>query len=57
MDVPAESETVNPEFVSKLLALRPSMLLILENFVILKQDQPNAKEIDVDAYRAEFALD
>ncbi len=31
--------------------------LILENFVILKQDQPNAKEIDVDAYLAEFALD
>ncbi len=31
--------------------------LILENFVILKQEQPNAKEIDVDAYLAEFALD
>ena len=31
--------------------------LILENFVVLKQDQPNAKEIDVDAYLAEFALD
>jgi len=32
-------------------------VLVLENFVILKQDQPNAKEIDVDAYLAEFALD
>jgi len=31
--------------------------LILENVVILKQDQPNAKEIDVDAYLKEFALD
>jgi carbamoyltransferase len=31
--------------------------LILENFVILKRDQPNAKEIDVDAYLKEFALD
>ncbi|HEB89676.1 MAG TPA: hypothetical protein ENI85_08910 [Deltaproteobacteria bacterium] len=31
--------------------------LVLENFVILKQDQPNAKEIDVEAYLAEFALD
>jgi carbamoyltransferase len=31
--------------------------LILESFVVLKQDQPNAKEIDVDAYLAEFALD
>jgi carbamoyltransferase len=31
--------------------------LVLENFVILKTDQPNAKEIDVEAYLAEFALD
>jgi len=32
-------------------------VLVLENFVLLKQEQPNAKEIDVDAYLAEFALD
>lgn len=31
--------------------------LVLENFILLKQDQPNAKEIDVDAYLKEFALD
>lgn len=31
--------------------------LVLENFIILKQDQPNAKEIDVEAYLKEFALD
>ena len=31
--------------------------LVLENFVILKQDQPNAKEIDIEAYLQEFALD
>ena len=31
--------------------------LVLENYIILKQDQPNAKEIDVEAYLAEFALD
>ncbi len=31
--------------------------LVLESFIILKQDQPNAKEIDVEAYLAEFALD
>ncbi|MHA7836863.1 MAG: carbamoyltransferase family protein [bacterium] len=31
--------------------------LVLENVVLLKQDQPNAKEIDIDAYLAEFALD
>jgi len=32
-------------------------VLVLENFVLLKQDQPNAKEIDAEAYLAEFALD
>jgi carbamoyltransferase len=32
-------------------------VLVLENFIILKQDQPNAKEIDIEAYLAEFALD
>jgi carbamoyltransferase len=31
--------------------------LVLESFVLLKQDQPDAKEIDLDAYLAEFALD
>jgi carbamoyltransferase len=31
--------------------------LVLENFIVLKTDQPNAKEIDVEAYLAEFALD
>ncbi len=32
-------------------------VLVLENFVILKADQPDAKEIDIEAYLAEFALD
>ena len=31
--------------------------LVLENFILLKPDQPNAKEIDIEAYLAEFALD
>jgi carbamoyltransferase len=31
--------------------------LVLENVVLLKQDQPQAKEIDLEAYLAEFALD
>ena len=31
--------------------------LVLESFVLLKKDQPEAKEIDVDAYLAEFGLD
>lgn len=32
-------------------------VLVLENFILRKQDQPNAREIDVEAYLAEFALD
>ncbi len=32
-------------------------VLVLENFILRKQDQPNAQEIDAEAYLAEFALD
>jgi len=32
-------------------------VLVLENFVLLKDDQPNAREIDLEAYLTEFALD
>ncbi|MCH7867612.1 MAG: carbamoyltransferase [Myxococcales bacterium] len=31
--------------------------LVLENYVLLKEDQPNAREIDLEAYLTEFALD
>ncbi len=31
--------------------------LVLENFVLLKADQPDAVEIDLDSYLSEFALD
>ena len=31
--------------------------LVLENFILLKADQPEAREIDQAAYLAEFALD
>jgi carbamoyltransferase len=32
-------------------------VLVLENCVLLKEDQPDAREIDASAYLAEFALD
>jgi len=32
-------------------------VLVLENFILLKNDQPNAREIDLEAYLTEFALD
>jgi carbamoyltransferase len=32
-------------------------VLVLENFILLKDDQPNSREIDAEAYLAEFALD
>ncbi len=31
--------------------------LVMEGFVLIKSDQPNAKEIDMEAYLKEFALD
>ena len=32
-------------------------VLVLENVILLKDDQPGAQEIDASAYLAEFALD
>ena len=32
-------------------------VLVLENFVLQKKDQPNAKQHDIDAYLAKFELD
>ena len=32
-------------------------VLVLENFILLKQEQPDVQEIDVEAYLSEFALD
>jgi carbamoyltransferase len=32
-------------------------VLVLENTILLKKEQPNAREIDAEAYLAEFALD
>jgi carbamoyltransferase len=32
-------------------------VLVLENCILLKQDQPDAKEVDLESYLAEFALD
>ena len=32
-------------------------VLVLEHFLLLKKDQPDAREIDVEAYLSEFALD
>ena len=32
-------------------------VLVLENTILLKEEQPNAREIDAEAYLAEFALD
>ncbi len=32
-------------------------VLVVENFVLLKDEQPDAREIDLEAYLKEFALD
>jgi carbamoyltransferase len=32
-------------------------VLVLESYVLLKESQPDAREIDMDAYLKEFALD
>ena len=32
-------------------------VLVLENCILLKEDQPDAREVDLESYLAEFALD
>jgi hypothetical protein len=32
-------------------------VLVLERCILLKKDQPDAKEIDLESYLAEFSLD
>ncbi len=32
-------------------------VLVIEDFVLMKEDQPDAREIDVDEYLSQFALD
>ena len=32
-------------------------VLVMESFILIKEEQPNAKEIDVEDYLKEFALD
>ncbi len=32
-------------------------VLVLENLILMKEEQPNAREIDAEAYLADFALD
>ena len=32
-------------------------VLVLERFILLKEEQPNAKEYEIDEYLAQFQLD
>jgi hypothetical protein len=32
-------------------------VLVMENFILIKHEQPNAREIDVEDYLKEFELD
>jgi carbamoyltransferase len=32
-------------------------VLVVESFILIKDEQPDAREIDAEAYLAEFALD
>lgn len=47
----------SPEHAHRCFMATNMDVLVLERFVLLKEEQPDAKEIDVDAYLAEFQLD
>ncbi|MGE3315228.1 MAG: carbamoyltransferase [Planctomycetaceae bacterium] len=47
----------SPEHAYRCFMATNMDVLVLERFVLLKEEQPNAREIDVDDYLAEFQLD
>ncbi len=56
-NVRGEPIVCSPEHAYRCFMATNMDVLVLENFVLLKQEQPAAKEHAVDAYLAQFSLD
>jgi carbamoyltransferase len=56
-NVRGEPIVMSPEHAYRCFMGTNMDVLVMENFVLLKTEQPNAKRIDADAYLAEFELD
>ena len=47
----------SPEHAYRCFMATNMDVLVLERFVLLKKDQPDAKEFEIDEYLAQFQLD
>ena len=56
-NVRGEPIVCSPEHAYRCFMATNMDVLVLENFVLLKQEQPAAKEHSLDAYLARFSLD
>ncbi|MBH07014.1 MAG: hypothetical protein CMJ20_11910 [Phycisphaeraceae bacterium] len=56
-NVRGEPIVCSPEHAYRCFMATNMDVLVLENFVLRKQDQPNATEHETDQYLAEFQLD
>ena len=56
-NVRGEPIVMSPEHAWRCFLSTNMDVLVLENFVLQKKDQPNAKQHDIDAYLAKFELD
>ena len=56
-NVRGEPIVCSPEHAWRCFLATNMDVLVLERFVLLKEDQPNAKQHEVDAYLAQFQLD
>jgi carbamoyltransferase len=56
-NVRGEPIVCTPEHAYRCFLATNMDMLVLENFVLLKEEQPNAKQHEVDDYLAEFQLD
>jgi carbamoyltransferase len=56
-NVRGEPIVCTPEHAYRCFMATNMDVLVVENYVLLKKDQPGAKDIDPEAYLAQFALD
>jgi carbamoyltransferase len=56
-NVRGEPIVCSPEHAYRCFIATNMDALVLERFVLLKEDQPNAKQHEVDEYLAQFQLD
>src|SRR5690606_13337964 len=56
-NVRGEPIVCSPEHAYRCFLATNMDVLVIENFVLLKEDQPQAKRFEVDEYLAQFQLD